>query len=76
MSELCYCCRGFCVCPQVAELQATAQQLEAANADLRQQLAALHGLQAELQQLQDRLAQAEHLKEAVTRLTAENSQVS
>jgi cell shape-determining protein MreC len=60
---------------QVSELQAAAQQLAATNEDLRQQLAALQGSQTELQQLQDRLAQAEQLKESVAHLTAENAQV-
>jgi cell shape-determining protein MreC len=59
----------------VSELQASEQQLAATNDSLRQQLAALQGSQAELQQLQDRLAQAEQLREAVTSLTAENAQV-
>jgi hypothetical protein len=72
---LSHCRRCSCCCLQVSELQATAQQLEATNGDLRQQLAAVRGSQAELQQVQDRLAQAEQLGETVARLTAENSQV-
>lgn len=66
-------CNG--VVTQVAELQAKAAQLQATNQELRQQLAASEASQAELQQLQGKLAQAAQLSQAVEHLTAENAEV-
>ena len=74
MTCLCTLCHVICH-PQASELSATVAELATLNGVLQQQVAAAQQAEAQVQQLQAKLLEAEQLRNLVEQLTAENAQV-